>query len=96
MSQKTTIQNKNICFLPIQNKDLMKMLNITSDEFEENVQIFKQEIISRGEKEVEYWQQKISSIKNYTKEMAIESLIKSLKLNEKISSINNYIDKLRG
>ncbi len=96
ISQTTTIQNKNICFLAQQNKYLSEILNISCNDFENNLKVFKQSIVIRGEKEVEYWQNKINFIKEYSKEEAINMLIKSLKLNEKINSINNYINRLRG
>ncbi len=96
ISETTTIQDKNLCFLNKQNNYIKNMLNYSDAEFEKALNIFKQEIINRGEEEINYWQTKIKVIKNYSREEAIEMLIKSLKLNEKINSINSYINQLRG
>lgn len=96
LSTTTTVQNKNICFLEQQNEYLRNFLNISEDELNACFKSFKQNIILRGEKEILYWQDKINYIQNCSKDEAIKLLIKSLKLNEKICSINNYINRLRG
>lgn len=51
----------------------------------------KNKLILRGKSEIEFWENKITNIKNYTKEQAIEELIKSMKLYEKINIIESYI-----
>lgn len=38
-----------------------------------------------------FWQNEISAIKKYSREQAIDELIKSLKLNEKINAINLFM-----
>lgn len=43
---------------------------------------------------IAYWTGCIEEIKKYTKEKAIEELIKAKKLQEKINVITQYIDKL--
>ena len=60
ISQITTIQNKNSCFLAQQNKYLREILHISCNDFENNFNVFKQRIITRGEQEVEYWQEEIN------------------------------------
>jgi len=56
---------------------------------------YRTNIITRGEVEIKYWEDKIQEISRYTREQAIEELLTSLKLNEKISSIRKYIDSLK-
>lgn len=48
----------------------------------------------RGKTEISYWNGCIEEIKKFTKEKAIEELIKAKKLQEKINAISQYIDKL--
>ncbi|MBR2069625.1 MAG: HindIII family type II restriction endonuclease [Candidatus Gastranaerophilales bacterium] len=96
ISETTTIQNKNVCFITKQNEYLKNLLNLTDNEFRNHFKYCKESIIARGKKEIEYWQNQITLIQNYSKEEAIDMLIKSLKLNEKINSINTYINQLRG
>ena len=55
---------------------------------------YKRLIMYRGKTEIEYWTGCIEEIKKYTKEKAIEELIKAKKLQEKINVISQYIDKL--
>lgn len=55
---------------------------------------YKRVIVYRGKAEIAYWIGCIEEIKKYTKEKAIEELIKAKKLQEKINAISLYIDKL--
>lgn len=66
-----------------------------SEKFKDEFENFKINIISRGTSEIEYWENEIMDIKNLSREQAVNLLIKSLKLNEKINSINNYLNQLR-
>lgn len=56
---------------------------------------YKNIIVRRGEFEIEFWNDCISEIRKYTREEAIEELIKAKKLYEKISVINTYVERLR-
>jgi type II restriction enzyme len=95
LSGNTNIANKNNCFLEDQNEIIRLYLNLTKTQFENHFQKYKLNIISRGETEIKYWEDKITEINLYTREQAIEELLSSLKLNEKISSIRKYIDSLK-
>lgn len=53
-----------------------------------------QEIQKRSQAEVTYWQETIRNIQNYSRETAIQELIKTLKLREKIRTIQNYVSSL--
>lgn len=56
----------------------------------------KKEIVCRGEREINYYEEEISKINNYTREQAINELIRAKKINEKITSIRDFIEYLRG
>jgi type II restriction enzyme len=95
LSSKTNVSNKNNCFLADQDKIILHYLNLKINIFENYFKKYRTNIITRGETEIKYWEDKIKEINLYTREQAIKELITSLKLNEKISSIRKYIDSLR-
>lgn len=53
-------------------------------------------MVYRGQTEIAYWNRRIEEIRKYTREQAIEELIKAKKLQEKINAIEAYISKLDG
>lgn len=63
-------------------------------EYGELLNKYKRIIVYRGKTEIAYWNECMEEIKKYTKEKAIEELIKAKKLQEKINVISSYIDKL--
>ena len=95
ISNKTKNASKNNCFLDEQNKIIRLHLKLEIIEYEKYFTGFKFKIITRGEAEIKYWENKKQEINQYTREQAIEELLASLKLNEKISSIRKYIDSLK-
>ena len=94
-SQTTHVSDMNRCFLPKQNAFIREFFNFSEEKFKNEFEHFKTNIISRGITEINYWENEIMHIKNLSREQAINLLIKSLKLNEKINSINNYLNQLR-
>lgn len=95
LSVNTNIANKNNYFFEDQNEIIRLYLNLPATQFENYFQKYRINIITRGETEIKYWEDKIKDINLYTREQAIEELLSSLKLNEKISSIKKYIDSLK-
>ena len=95
ISNKTKNSNKNNCFLLEQDKIIRLYLKLDESKFENYFKEYRSNIITRGETEIKYWENKILEINQYTREKAIEELLISLKLNEKISSIRKYIDSLK-
>lgn len=82
------------CFLPKMNNYIAKKIGCSKSDFESMLNGYKEIIINRGNEEISFWKCKIEKIKKYTKEQAIEELIKSMKLREKIDVISKYIKKL--
>ena len=95
ISNNTKNADKNNCFLNEQNKIIRLYLKLELAEFEDYFNKFKLNIITRGETEIKYWENKIQEINLYSRERAISELLSSLKLNEKIYSIRKYIDSLK-
>jgi len=95
LSVNVNIAEKNNCFLADQDEKIRLYLNLSTTQFEDYFKKYRTKIITRGETEIKYWEDKIQEINHYTREQAIEELLTSLKLNEKISSIRKYIDSLK-
>lgn len=92
----TTVSEKNLCFLNQQDSFFIKQTKLSKKAFEKYLSSFKESIAQLGETEISYWQSYIDKIKGYSHEEAISELIKSLKINEKISAIQKYVDSLKG
>lgn len=92
----TTVQNMNNCFLDKQNDFIKNILNYHDEQFNIFLSKAQNNIIKRGEAEICYWHKKQEEIRNYSHEKAVRELIQALKLNEKIISITNFINQLRG
>ena len=87
--------NAKLCFLPKIDSYVAKKVGMPEIEFLKLLDKYKNIIVNRGEFEIEYWNECIANIRNYTREEAIEELIKAKKLYEKISVIKAYIEKLK-
>ena len=96
LSKKVTVNNKykNTNFCDNGNKKICIYLNIQIDKEKEIFNNCKKIIISRGNKEIKYWNKEIDKIKKYTKEKAIKELLKALKIEEKIRVITKFISSL--
>lgn len=82
------------CFLDKVNKLLAKKLSMSTNQLEEELNLFKKFISVRADDEIQYWENEIAEIKNYSKEKAIDELLKAKKLTEKISAIKKYLKTL--
>ncbi len=87
--------NRNKCFIADIEKLICEELKIPTEQFVDLMHYCIQQTINRCEVEISYWESEILKIKNYTREQAINELIKSKKINEKIRVIKKYILTLR-
>ncbi len=69
-------------------------VSVDVKEFEKLLNECKSDIIQRSKNEISYLNSEIEKISSYTKEQAIDELIKSKKLREKISVIKAYKNSL--
>ncbi len=86
--------NAKCCFLPKMDVYVAKKIGMPDTKYKNLLSKYKKLIVYRGRTEIAYWNNCIDEIKKYTKEKAIEELIKAKKLQEKINVISQYIDKL--
>lgn len=82
------------CLFPYINKMVCDRISVTLDGFEKQLDECKSYILERSNDEITILKTEIQIIEEYTKEQAIEELIKSRKLNEKISAIISYKNSL--
>ena len=82
------------CLFPYINKMVCDRIPISLKDFEEQLNICKLYIFERSNDEIAVLNAEIQKIEEYTKEQALKELIKSRKLNEKISAILSYKSSL--
>lgn len=78
------------CLFPYINKMVCDRISSNLSDFENQLDICKSYIVERSDNEISILKSEIKTIETYTREQAIEELIKSRKLNEKISAILSY------
>ncbi len=88
LSSQITIKDKdkNINFHKTGNEIIRSILNLDRITFYKNFADCRDIIIERACNEICFWNEKIEQIRQYTKEQAIEELIKSKKIYEKITT----------
>ncbi len=96
LSKEVAFSEKDVCFLDKQTSFIKAFLNYSDEKFQNALSEVIEKTIARGEEGKAFWENEISKIKNYSKEEAINELIRSSKLNEKINTIDSCINQLRG
>lgn len=86
--------NAKCCFLPKMDIYVAKKIGMSDAEYRELLNQYKRLIVYRGQTEISYWNDCIETIRNYSREKAIDELIKARKLKEKINVISLYVQKL--
>ncbi|MCL6586932.1 MAG: hypothetical protein K6T72_10550, partial [Anoxybacillus sp.] len=71
--------------------ELIKVTNIDLDELLGVLENQKRAILNRGIEEINFWRREIETIRQYSREKAIEELIKAKKINAKIENIEKFI-----
>lgn len=94
-AEKTSVANMKKCFIQSFNSSFAKTLNVSTLSVESAIKNQIEVIENRSTVEKQYWFQEINAIKNYTKEKAIEELIKAKKIHEKISQIEKFVRSIK-
>ena len=97
LAEEVTVKNKNknTNFHETGNKIIQEHTGLDETIFNDVFRICKEATINRSKDEIKFWKNKIEAIKQYTKEKAIEELIKAMKIKEKILAIEKYVLSLR-
>ena len=96
LANTTTIEESKMNFLGKQNKFISKVLNVNESYLSDVFYDAKEIILTRGEIEKYSLLTQIDEIKGYSRKKAVNALIGALKLNEKILTIDKYLDTVRG
>ncbi|MDR3112683.1 MAG: HindIII family type II restriction endonuclease [Elusimicrobiota bacterium] len=94
IAKTTSVAQGCVNFLNKQNKFLKKLLSLNDKSFESYFNEFEKQLCLRGKKEISYWENEITRIKSLSKTEAIEELLKALKLNNKIKTIQKFIEQV--
>lgn len=88
--QTTTVPNMANNYFDEQNKFIVDQTKLSYQSLNEFLNQSKLETIERCEEEKKFWELEKKEILSYTKEQAINKLINSLKINQKIEQIDKY------
>lgn len=94
IGKTTVVDNAEQCFLPYQNQNICKFLKITNNEFNSYFNTLRMVIGDRGLEEIEYYKKEIERVKQLDRDTAIKELLKSMKLESKIETIERFIDSI--
>ncbi|MCL2753760.1 MAG: HindIII family type II restriction endonuclease [Defluviitaleaceae bacterium] len=94
-AQNVVISESKKCFIPTYSRFIMNYLWHGQDDFnkllDDQIEIIKQ----RGIAECSYWESQKKQILLYSREQAVAELIKSKKIDEKISQIGTFVRRLQ-
>ena len=94
-SHKVLVSDMKRSFLQDFNSFLVSLLNTNPDSFTEALRSQVSSILVRGREEKSFWLGRIEQIRSYSREQAVDELIKSLGIREKITHIDAYIKGLQ-
>lgn len=88
------MQTEKNCLFPYINKIVCDRISMQIQDFEELLKLCKTGIAERGDCEIQYIASEINIIRGFSREKAVAELIKSRKLEERISSIKSFVKSL--
>ena len=94
LAQTITVDKSQNNFIETQNENIVSSLGLQYKDFIDALNKSKEAIIHRSSKEISYWLDKLQEIQNFSRETAIEELIATLKIHEKINAIRSYSNSL--
>ncbi len=94
IATKTIVSNRNDSFLQEQNTELCRITGLDASLLAGQFTGFRRLLIERGGEEIDFWVKYIEKVKAMPLDEAIENLLKTLKLKEKIASIHQFISYL--
>lgn len=94
-SKKTSVSDSENNFMRDFNKYFMDLFKIDKDTLNQLLQKEIDFIEERSLIEKEYWKKQINIIKNFTREEAIEALLKDINMSSKIETIDSFIKGIK-
>lgn len=94
-SKKTSVSDSENNFMRDFNKYFMDLFKIDKDTLNQLLQKEINFIEKRSLIEKKYWKKQINIIKNFTREEAIEALLKDINMSSKIETIDSFIKGIK-
>ena len=91
---KIAYADRQNCLFPYINKIICDRISLPIQNFERSLKSCKAYISERSKFEIQHIDSEINRIKGFSREQAVKELIKSKKLEERISSIKSFIKSL--
>lgn len=91
----TTVGNAKTNFLQQQNQNIADIIKMPQNKFTDYFKDIKKMLVKRGYTEISYYENEISRVKQLNREDAINELLKSMKLDSKISTIKQFIEQIQ-
>ncbi len=95
LSHKVLVSDMKKNFLPDFNGFIVNLLNTDIDALTTSINTQISSIIERSRTEKSYWLGRIGQIMHYSRKQAVNELIKSLGIHEKIAHIDSYVNSLQ-
>ena len=95
IANDTTVENAKTNFLQQQNKNIADIIKMPQSKFTSYFEDMKKMLVKRGYTEISYYENEISRVKQLNREDAINELLKSMKLDSKISTIKQFIEQIQ-
>lgn len=90
-AQYCSVAQKKRCFIPVIDEAVTGVSGCTTEAFHAFLKKNQEKVMKRAAHEIDYWEGEKSRIMMYTKDQAIEELIRAKKINEKIAQIKKFI-----
>ncbi len=91
----TTVGNAKANFLMQQNKNIADIINMPQSQFFSYFDDIKKMLVKRGYTEISYYENEINRVRRLNREDAINELLKSMKLDSKITTIKQFIEQIK-
>lgn len=95
IANATTVGNAKANFLPLQNEHIADIINMPQSKFASYFDDIKKMLVKRGNTEISYYEDEIDRVRQLSREDAINELLKSMKLDKKITTIKQFIEQIR-
>lgn len=92
--RNVTVEESNKSFIRQQDCNLLNIINISENVFNQLFAQIKEMIVERGNSEILYYEDEINRIRQLDRETAIEELIVCMKLDSKIDTIRTFINQI--
>ena len=89
-----TIPQQKKCFIPEQDNNMRTILSISEETVATYLCKIKQKLRIRGSEEILYYQNEIERVKGLDHDEAIKELLVRMKLDSKIETIQNFINRI--